>query len=134
RGEEHMCKYVSLMAMHQLYGNQATADVKLRLKYLDGSAYEGNPIHLHSSLLKEKSEYFKALLSDRWSSSAENLMEMTVNSGKKAESYLKCIQMLYRSKNQRHRLLSNISESLEILSVADEWLLEEASEACLEYL
>ena len=56
-----------MMEKRLLFGDKNTADIKLRLISSDGADYGGNPVYLHSHVLA-KSGFYKAMLSERWSS------------------------------------------------------------------
>ena len=58
-----------------LFGDKNTADIKLRLIGSEGADYEGNPVYLHSHVLG-KSDFYKTMLSERWSSSGKRSVEV----------------------------------------------------------
>ncbi|GLJ50236.1 hypothetical protein SUGI_1069420 [Cryptomeria japonica] len=111
------------------FGVTNSADVKLQICGPNGEEYEGNPLHLHSQTL-QKSEFFKTLLSDRWSLDIRPL-EIEVTTSQSFENYLKCIEMMCSSSPAR---FSDVDECLAILSVASELLVDKLMQQCMEYL
>eukprot|EP01018_Ginkgo_biloba_P038948 Gb_33963 [translate_table: standard] len=67
------------------FGDETTADVKLRLILPNGTEYDANPLHLHSQVLT-KYEYFEAFFSERWSSGM-NSIEFKINSRQNVNDY-----------------------------------------------
>ncbi|GLJ47955.1 hypothetical protein SUGI_1012580 [Cryptomeria japonica] len=98
------------------FGDQASADVKLWLT--DGGKCKSDPIHLHSVIL-ERSEFFKAKLSD-WSS--DKPIEITVvdSHGYMFYDYRKCIEGMYGE----WVYFSDVRQCLVILSLASEMLVD----------
>ncbi|GLJ50245.1 hypothetical protein SUGI_1069600 [Cryptomeria japonica] len=111
------------------FGTKNSADVKLRIFGPNREEYEGNPLLLHSQTL-QNSEFFKTLLSERWSSNIRPI-EIKVTTGQPFENYLKCIEMMYSSTSPR---FSNVDECLAILSVASELLVDKPMQQCMRYL
>jgi hypothetical protein len=71
------------------FGDKNTADVRLHLTDPAGVEYTGNPLVLHSQVLK-KAEFFETKLSQRWSS-GKRPFEIKVTCSYHPESYIKCI-------------------------------------------
>ncbi|KAH9295651.1 hypothetical protein KI387_039239 [Taxus chinensis] len=113
----------------QLSGGK-NADLQLRIISSDGVEYDGNPLNLHSQVLK-KSKYFEA-----WSPDMSSCPEikLTVPSDGSAENYIKCIGLMYSSHSGKDLSFSDVDEALQILPVASELLFEEGIEASMEYL
>jgi hypothetical protein len=78
------------MAEPLQFGDQSTADIKLLLIGSDETEYEGNPLYLHSQVLR-KSEFYETLLSERWSAADKLPMEIHITSPHCNEYYIKCI-------------------------------------------
>ncbi|GLJ50308.1 hypothetical protein SUGI_1071850 [Cryptomeria japonica] len=116
-------------------GDQNNGDVKLQIICFDGHPYGGNPIYLHSQVLK-KSSYFEARLSERWSPESSFSAEIiiTLPPDGSAENYIDCIRLMYSSHWEKHLSFSNVDDALRILPVASEFLFEEGIRACMDYL
>ncbi|GLJ50311.1 hypothetical protein SUGI_1071890 [Cryptomeria japonica] len=110
------------------FGDQNNSDVKLYIYYSDGHPYGGNPIYLHSQVLK-KSGYLEARLKENGIS-----LDITPDGSAHAEDYIDCIRLMYSSYCQRPLSFSNVDDALRILPVASELLFEEGIQACMEYL
>lgn len=118
------------MAQQRLVvGDKETADVILRLVPLEG--LEQPPLYVHSQVLR-KSEFFDARLSERWSfGGGIQPIELTLNSCKNVENYVKCIQLMYSSKQLK---FNSIQEALSILEIASELLFADCVNSCMQYL
>ncbi|GLJ50250.1 hypothetical protein SUGI_1069750 [Cryptomeria japonica] len=112
------------------FGATNSADVRLRIFGPNREEYDGNPLRLHSQTL-QTSDFFKALLSERWSSNIRPF-EIEVTTDQSFENYLKCIEMMYSSTSSLH--FSNVDECLAILSVASELLVDKLMQQCMRYL
>ncbi|GLJ50316.1 hypothetical protein SUGI_1072020 [Cryptomeria japonica] len=121
------CTYVN--QRHQ-FGETTSADVKLQIYGPNREEYKGNPLHLHSETL-QNSEFFKTLLSDRWSSDVRPF-EIEVTTCQCFENYLRCIEMMYSSTSSLR--FSDVDECLSILSVASELLVSKFIQQCMTYL
>ncbi|GLJ50268.1 hypothetical protein SUGI_1070410 [Cryptomeria japonica] len=108
-------------------------DVRLQIFGPNREEYEGNPLRLHSQTLQtlQALEFFKSLLSERWSSDIRPF-EIEVSTSQSFENYLKCIEMMYSS-TSTHRF-SDVDECLVILSVASELLVDKLMQQCRRYL
>jgi len=115
-----------------LFGDQSTADIKLQLIGTDGGEHRRNPLYLHSQILK-KSEFYAALLSERWSSERPPI-EMEIATFHSVEMYIKCIRLMYYSHAGKPLCFSNVDEALAILPVASEILFQQCLEECMRYL
>ncbi|KAH9295654.1 hypothetical protein KI387_039242, partial [Taxus chinensis] len=109
--------------------------IKLHIICSDGTEYDGNPVYLHSHVLK-KSKFFEAKLSDRWSSDISSVREirLTVRPDGSAQNYIKCICLMYSSYSGTSLSFSSVDEALEILPVTSELLFEEGIQACIQYM
>lgn len=132
-----------------LFGDKDTADIKLRLIGSDGADYGGNPVYLHSQVLG-KSEFYKTMLSERWSSSDKRSvkvegtnshsvdnkqpLEVEVTSSHSMDDYIKCIKLMYSSETSKSIRFSSVDEALAILPVASELLFHDCIEECMQYL
>ncbi|GLJ50264.1 hypothetical protein SUGI_1070300 [Cryptomeria japonica] len=112
------------------FGATNSADVRLRIFGPNREEYDGNPLRLHSQTL-QTSDFFKALLSERWSSNIRPF-EIEVTTDQSFENYLKCIEMMYSSTSSLR--FSNVDECLAILSVASELLVDKLMQQCMRYL
>lgn len=130
------------MAEQQLqFGDPNTADIKLRLIGSDGAEHEKNPLYLHSQVLR-KSEFYKTMLSERWSSHKQCLevednkrpLEIEVTSSHNVDEYINCIKLMYSSEASKSFCFSSVDEALAILPVASELLFHDCIEECMEYL
>lgn len=112
-----------------VFGDKETADVILRLVPLEG--LEQPPLHVHSQVLR-RSEFFDARLSERWSfGGGIQPIELTLNGCKNVENYVKCIQLMYSSKQLK---FNSIQEALSILEIASELLFADCVNSCMQYL
>ncbi|GLJ50313.1 hypothetical protein SUGI_1071950 [Cryptomeria japonica] len=111
------------------FGDQRKGDVKLQIICSDGLPYRGNPIYLHSQVLK-KSSYLEAKLSET------GIIKLCIprDGSAPAENYIDCIRLMYSSYYQTHFSFSTLDKALLILPVASELLFEEGIRACMEYL
>ncbi|KAH9295707.1 hypothetical protein KI387_039295 [Taxus chinensis] len=110
-----------------------SADIKLRLEGQDGKEYKGNPLRLHLQIL-EKSEYFKAMVSKRWSCNKKRV-EIEVTTVHDFEYYVKCIALMRSSLEIGQRFsFCNVDECLAVLSIASEWLADDCINQCMGYL
>lgn len=118
------------MAQQRLvFGDKETADVILRLVPLEG--LEQPPLYVHSEALR-RSEFFDARLSERWSfGGGTQPIELTLSSCKNVENYVKCIQLMYSSKQLT---FTSIQEALSILETASELLYIDCVNSCMQYL
>eukprot|EP01018_Ginkgo_biloba_P012124 Gb_02110 [translate_table: standard] len=118
------------MAQQQLmFGDEDTADVILRLVPLEGR--EPPPLYVHSHALR-KSEFFEARLSERWSVAGDlQRIELTLNSCRNVDNYMKCIKLMYSSKRFT---FSSVQEALSTLEIASELLFNDCVKSCMEYL
>ncbi|KAF8377942.1 hypothetical protein HHK36_031331 [Tetracentron sinense] len=133
------------------FNDSATADVILRL-YLEPSPSDPEPVssvdsidqaevhlHLHSSVLR-RSQYFSALLSDRWkrdsggedSGDGFRLSLRVPASIGSIDTHLTVLQLLYT--NDFFREIDTASSALRILPVALELLFEDCVAACVRFL
>ena len=133
-----------------LFGDKNTADIKLRLIGSDGADYGGNPVYLHSQVLA-KSGFYKAMLSERWSSGKRSVevegtnsqnvddkqpqpLEVEATSFHSMDDYIKCIKLMYSSEASESLCFSSVDEALAILPVASELLFHDYIQECMEYL
>lgn len=121
------------MADELQFVDHSTTDVKLQLIFTDGTGYQGNPLHVHSNVLR-KSEFYNTLLSERWSLEKKEPFEITVTSRYSGEIYIKCIQIMYSFDAGKPLSFSNVDEALAILPVASELLFHQCMDECMKYL
>lgn len=115
------------------WGDQNTADIKFHLIDLEGAEYGGNPVYLHSQVLR-KSEFYKNMISDRWSSSDERPLELKVISCHRFKRYIKCIEFMYSSQANKSFCFCNVDEALDILPIASELVFCDCINECMRYL
>ncbi|KAF8409960.1 hypothetical protein HHK36_002479 [Tetracentron sinense] len=136
------------------FNDPATSDVILRL-YLEPSPFDPEPpitsidsvdlaevqLHLHSNILR-RSQYFSALLSDRWKrdsgEDSENSgggfrlsLRVSASIGS-IDSHLTVLQLLYT--NDFSGEIESASAALSILPVALELIFEDCVRACVRFL
>ncbi|GLJ47987.1 hypothetical protein SUGI_1013290 [Cryptomeria japonica] len=109
------------------FGALASADVKVWLRGQNGKNYEGNPVFLHSVILK-RSLFFEAKMSERWSSDKPTNIRVTTSHD--FDDYLKCIRLMYGERV----CFYNVEECVAILSLASELLADECINKCMQYL
>ncbi|GLJ47983.1 hypothetical protein SUGI_1013240 [Cryptomeria japonica] len=109
------------------FGALSSADVKLWLTGQNDRNYEGNPVFLHSVILK-RSQFFVVKMSERWSS--DKPTDIRVTTSHDFDFFLKCIQLMY----DEPVYFSNIEECLAILLVASELLADDCINKCMQYL
>lgn len=114
------------------FGNQSTADIILHLISKHGGEHRGNPLYLHSQILKS-SEFFATLLCERWSSEKPPI-EMEIATFHSIEMYIKCIKLMYSSQSGNRFRFSSVDEALCILPIAAELLFNNCVEECMRYL
>jgi hypothetical protein len=114
------------------FGDKNTADVTLHLTDSAGVEYTGNPLVLHSQVLK-KAEFFETKLSQRWSSDMQPF-EIKVTCSYHPENYIKCIQLMYSYDTDERFNFSNVDEVLAVLPVASEVMFRDCMESCMRYL
>lgn len=114
------------------FGDRSTADVMLELIRSDGSVYKRNPLYLHSKILK-KSEYYEAMLSERWSSNKRPL-EVKSTVYHSFHKYIKCIKLMYSSQSGKTLCFYSAEEVLAILPIASELLFQDCINECMRYL
>lgn len=126
------CKVLMAEEPLQL-GDQSTADIKLLLMGSDETEYEGNPLYLHSKVLR-KSEFYETLLSERWSAADKLPIEIHITSPHSNEDYIKCIQLMYSTQQGNPFCFSNVAEVQAILPVASQLLFHACVKECMLYL
>lgn len=114
------------------FGDRNTADVILQLIRSDGTVYKRNPLYLHSQILG-KSEYYKAMLSDRWSSKKRPL-EVKSTICHSFQKYIKCIKLMYFSQSGKSLCFYSTDEVVSILPIASELLFQDCIQECMRYL
>lgn len=114
------------------FGDKNTADVRLNLIDSAGVEYPGNPLLLHSQVLK-KAEFFETKLSQS-GSSPKLPFEMKVTCSGHPESYIKCIQLMYSYDTDQCFNFTNVDDALAILQVASEVMFRDCMESCMRYL
>lgn len=114
------------------FGDKNTADVRLNLIDSAGLEYPGNPLLLHSHVLK-KAEFFGTKLSQS-GSSAKRPFEMKVTCSYHPESYVRCIQLIYSYDTDECFNFTDVDEALAILPVASEVMFRDCMESCMRYL
>lgn len=114
------------------FGDRSTADVMLELIRSDGSVYKRNPLYLHSKILK-KSEYYEAMLSERWSPNKRPL-EVKSTVYHSFHKYIKCIKLMYSSQSGKTLCFYSAEEVLAILPIASELLFQDCINECMRYL
>lgn len=114
------------------FGDKNTADVRLNIIDSAGVEHPGNPLLLHSQVLK-KAEFFETKLSQS-GSSAKRPFEMKVTCSCHPESYIKCIQLMYSYDTEERFNFCNVDEALTILPVASEVMFRDCMESCMRYL
>ncbi|KAH9562513.1 hypothetical protein CY35_05G075300 [Sphagnum magellanicum] len=120
------------MALAHGYGDEQKADVILTLKPLEGPPLP--PLLLHSYALRQ-SEFFEARLSERWASEGgAKPLEITLDKCGDANTYVRCIQLLYVPDRVKHNSFANVQDALGILEVAAELLFHNCVSACMRYL
>lgn len=115
------------------FGDQSTADIKLQLTGSDETEYEGNPLYLHSRVLR-KSEFYGTLLFERWSAGDKLPIEIHITSPHSNEDYIKCIQLMYSTQQGKPFCFSSVAEVQAILPVASQLLFHDCVEECMLYL
>ena len=115
------------------WGDQNTADIKFHLIDLEGSEYGGNPIYLHSQVLR-KSKFYKNMISDHWLSSDERPLELKVTSCHGFKCYIKCIELMYSSQANKSFCFCNVDEALAILPIASQLLFNDCINECMRYV
>jgi hypothetical protein len=115
-----------------LLGDTNTIDIKLWLINSDGAEHKGNPLYLHSQVLR-KYEFYKTMLFERWSSDKRSL-EVEVTSSHSVDEYIKCIKLMYSFEASKSLHFSSVDEALGILPVASELLFHDCIEECRQYL
>lgn len=121
------------MAKQLQFGDQATADVKVKLIHTDETAHEENTLYLHSEVLR-KSDFYKEKLSEHCSEEPPIEIQMEITSPNSAEIYKKCLRLVYSSQNHNRFVFSSVDEALAILPVASEWSFHDAMDRSLQYL
>lgn len=114
------------------FGDKNTADVRLNLIDSAGVEYPGNPLLLHSQVLK-KAKFFETKLSQS-GSSTKGPFEIKVTCSYDPASYIKCIQLIYSYDTDESFNFTHVDEALNILPVASEVMFRDCMESCMRYL
>lgn len=114
------------------FGDKNTADVRLNLIDSAGVEYPGNPLLLHSQVLK-KAEFFETKLSQSGSLGKRPFV-MKVTCSCHPESYIKCIHLIYSYDTHECFNFTDVDEALAILPVASEVMFRDCMESCMRYL
>lgn len=115
------------------FGDKHTADVRLHLIDSTVLKYPGNPLLLHSQVLK-KAELFETKLSQLLSSDKQPFEIKVTCSNYSPENYIKCIELMYSYENYERFNFSSVDEALAILPVSSEVMYLDCMESCMRYL
>jgi hypothetical protein len=122
------------------YGDDQSADVLLHVRPSEGAP--SAPLLLHSRVLR-KSEFFEARLSERWASRSASSpesdrcfkpLEITLDTCADAETYIRCIRLLYAANPVKDTTFNDVQDAVGILQVAAEILFHDCVGACMRYL
>jgi hypothetical protein len=122
------------------YGDDQSADILLLVRPSEGAP--SAPLLLHSRVLR-KSEFFEARLSERWASRSASSpesdrcfkpLEITLDTCADAETYIRCIRLLYAANPVKDTTFNDVQDAVGILQVAAEILFHDCVGACMRYL
>ncbi|KAH9295639.1 hypothetical protein KI387_039227, partial [Taxus chinensis] len=107
-------------------------DVNLNIIFRDGTNYEGNPLHVHSNVMR-KSTFLQEKL---YACSSSNAKPVDINvrvHDNTADPYIKCIGVMYSSYYGEPISFSDAENAIDILQVAWEWQFDDGIRASMQF-